>query len=158
MNKGPSMAAVYLDIDHVRQWKDGECLAACAAMVLNFINFPVAYNKLLRTLEIKDEFGTPSSKVRNLERMGVHVIYQRGDLDVLRKYLGNDQPCIVFVNTGELPYWETTVDHAVVVAGMDEKYIYLNDPDLPEAPVSVPIGDFDLAWLEHDEMYAVLTI
>jgi len=68
------------------------------------------------------------------------------------------QPCIAFVKTGELPYWKRSVDHAVVVAGIDDGYVYLNDPDLPTAPISVSLGDFDLAWLEHDEMYAVLTV
>ncbi|MEZ4732190.1 MAG: hypothetical protein R3E79_34160 [Caldilineaceae bacterium] len=49
-------------------------------------------------------------------------------------------------------------DHAVVVVGFDEQSIYLHDPEFAESPINVSYGDFDLAWLEHDEMYAVLTV
>ena len=152
------MPAVFLEIEHVHQRNDGECLAACAAMVLNFISFPVAYKRLIRILEIKDNFGTPSSKIRNLDKLGIRVIYKQGNLEALRKHLQARQPRIAFVKTGELPYWKRSVDHAVVVAGIDDEYVYLNDPDLPTAPIRVSLGDFGLVWLEHDEMYAVLTV
>lgn len=152
------MPAVFLEIEHVQQHNDGECLAACAAMVLNFIGIPVAYKRLIRMLEIKGDFGTPSFKIRNLARLGVRVAYEQGNLDILRTHLQAGQPCITFVKTGELPYWTRNLDHAVVVAGIDDEFVYLNDPDLPTAPTSVSLGDFDLAWLEHDEMYAVLTV
>lgn len=79
-------------------------------------------------------------------------------MTILRKHLQSGQPCIAFVKTGELPYWKRNIDHAIVVVGIDDTHIYLNDPDLPTAPTRVSIGDFDLAWLERDEMYAVLTV
>ena len=41
---------------------------------------------------------------------------------------------------------------------IDSDHVYLNDPDLPEAPVAVPLADFDLAWLAQDERYAVLQV
>ncbi|MEZ4868093.1 MAG: peptidase C39 family protein [Caldilineaceae bacterium] len=151
------MPAPFLEIEHVQQHNDGECLAACAAIVLNFIGLRTAYKRLLRILEIKDNFGTPSSKIRNLEQLGIRVVYQQGNIEALRKHLLAGQPCIAFVRTGELPYWKRNLDHAIVVAGIDAHVVYLNDPDLPTAPVQVSLGDFDLAWLEHDEMYAVLT-
>jgi len=43
-----------------------------------------------------------------------------------------------------------------VCAYMVLAYIYLNDPELPDAPIPVTQGDFDLAWLAQDERYAVL--
>ena len=99
-----------------------------------------------------------SFKIRKLEQFGVRVIYKQGNFDILQKHLQAGQPCIVFVKTGELPYWNRDLDHAVVLAGMDDTFVYLNDPNLPAAPTSVSRGDFDLAWLERDEMYAVLTV
>jgi hypothetical protein len=39
---------------------------------------------------------------------------------------------------------------------MDDTHVYLNDPALPNAPILVSRGDFELAWLERDEFYAVL--
>jgi predicted double-glycine peptidase len=65
-------------------------------------------------------------------------------------------PVIVPLRTGELPHWSENIDHAVVVVGMDEHSVYLNDPAFATAPIQVPHGDFDLAWLEREEYYAVL--
>ncbi len=152
------MPSVLLKLDHVRQDNDGECLAACAAMVLHFMGAPIAYKRLVKLLDIKTNFGTPSSKIRNLDRLGIRVTYQQGNLEALRNHLHAGQPCIVFVKTGELPYWAQNIDHAIVVVGIDDKHVYLHDPELPTAPIRVALGDFDLAWPEHDEMYVVLTV
>jgi len=152
------MPSVFLKLDHVQQDNDGECLAACAAMGLHFLGAPIAYKRLVKLLEIKTNFGTPASKIRNLDRLGIHVTYQQGNLEALRSHLHAGHPCIVFVKTGELPYWKQNIDHAIAVVGIDDEQIYLHDPELPIAPISVALGDFDLAWLEHDEMYVVLTV
>ena len=61
------------------------------------------------------------------------------------------------MQTGQLPYWTEDVPHAVVVIGMSGSEVYLNDPAVVQAPLAVPLGDFDLAWLERDELYAVIT-
>ncbi|MCQ3977962.1 MAG: hypothetical protein DPW09_31430 [Anaerolineae bacterium] len=72
-------------------------------------------------------------------------------------HLSQGWPCLAFIKTGELPYWEENVDHAVVVVGLDDQYIYLNDPAFPTAPVQVDRKEFELAWLEWDEKYAVVS-
>ncbi len=84
------------------------------------------------------------------------VIHKQGNWEELQEHLANNRPCIAFVKTIELPYWEEASDHAVVVIGLDDKYIYLNDPAFDTAPMQVSRGDFDLAWLGRDETYAVL--
>lgn len=71
--------------------------------------------------------------------------------------LSANHPCIAFVKTGQLPYRGDNSDHAIVIVGMDEQRVYVNDPELDIAPLPVPLGNFDLAWLERDEMYAVIT-
>jgi uncharacterized protein YvpB len=67
------------------------------------------------------------------------------------------QPVIVFVRTGELPYWTYSVDHALVVVGFGDAELYVNDPHFVEAPIAVPQDDFELAWLERDYAYALIT-
>lgn len=125
-------------------------------MVLDYINQPVNYDRLLHLLRIDPEYGTIARNISLLSEIGVDVFYAQGTLDDLRSHLIANRPCIAFVNTGELPYWHETTGHAVVVVGIDEEMVYLNDPAFVSAPQVVSHGDFLLAWLEADEYYATI--
>ena len=61
------MPKILLTVPQQKQQSDGDCLAACAAMVLNYLNRPVAYASLLKLLKIKP-FGAPASNIRLLEQ------------------------------------------------------------------------------------------
>jgi ABC-type bacteriocin/lantibiotic exporter with double-glycine peptidase domain len=136
-------------------------MAASAAMVLGYMRFAYSYKRLIRLLRIQ-WFGAPSFNIRHLTKLGLTVIYKQGTLAELHHHLTQNRPPIVFAPTGhdiktrELPYWHLDTDHALVVVGIDDQYIYLNDPDFDTAPMQVSLGDFDLAWFEHEERYAVL--
>lgn len=41
---------------------------------------------------------------------------------------------------------------------LTEEYVYLNDPEWPDAPIQVSIGDFDLAWLARGERFALFAL
>ncbi len=146
-----------LPVSHLQQRKDGECLAACAAMVLPYIGVKSGYDQVVRLLDIH-EFGVPFSNLRKLERLKISVtVEQRGTLQRLDALLKQNHPCIVAVDTGELAYWQNDQPpHAVVVIGLDQAYVYVQDPGWKTGPLRVPIGDFDLAWLNQDETYAFL--
>jgi ABC-type bacteriocin/lantibiotic exporter with double-glycine peptidase domain len=134
-----------------------DCLAACASMVLAYIDRSVTYADLLRLLEI-GPFGTPARRITQLARWDVDVEYDEGTLERLKAFLDNDQPVIVLVRTRELPYWHgLDAYHSVVVVGYDEDHIYVNDPYFDDAPKMVAIGDFVLAWLEMSYRYAVIS-
>jgi len=156
------MKAIMLPVVPFRQPKEGQCLAACAGMVLTYLNVPFSYSRLLKLLRVQ-WFGTAHSNIRYLTRLGVKVIHKQGTLTELHQHLLLDSPCIVFVKTHELPYWKIATNHAVVVIGLDAQYVYLNDPEFDINPIQVSRGDFDpsfvrtsLAWFEHGEFYAVL--
>ncbi|MFN8493014.1 MAG: peptidase C39 family protein [Caldilineaceae bacterium] len=148
---------VLLPVAHVQQRGEGDCLVACVDMVLKYLNAPMNYQRLFKALRVNDEAGTPFPNIQRLERLGITVVFRRGSLLQLYKFLQNGWPVIVPVKTQELPHWEMDTDHAVVVVGMDNQFVYLNDPAFPDAPIRVSHGDFDLAWLERDEYYAVLS-
>lgn len=127
-------------------------------MVLTYYNTPYDYQRIIKTLRIQPNLGTPFSYVRHLEQLGVIVGYRaNGELATLHRLLTYGWPCIIAVDTGELPYWQVSTGHVVVLVGMDSNAIYLNDPEMTTGPTQVPIDDFYLAWFEQDCSYAVLS-
>ncbi|MEM7531982.1 MAG: C39 family peptidase [Chloroflexota bacterium] len=141
----------------MKQRADGDCLAACASMVLDYYGLSLPYWRLIWILSIKRNMGTPFHNIQNLQRRKMNIVYkQRGTLELLYTLLINERPIITGIQAGELPYWPINMSHAVVVAGMDKEHIYLHDPGMDFGPMPVSIGDFDLAWLGHNEVYAIL--
>jgi len=147
------MIPARLNVPLVRQRVDGQCVPASAAMILEYMGIAPDYEQLLELLGTTGA-GTPSFFVRKLEVLGITVVYKHGTFQELHSHLMNNRPCVAFVATAELPYWESSTNHAVVVVGLDDETIYVNDPAFPDAPIPVPKADFDLAWLERDEYYA----
>jgi predicted double-glycine peptidase len=125
-------------------------------MLVAYRRRSVTYETLIRLLEIQD-FGTPFTKLQQLERLKLTVIIRRhGILTELEQFLQQRHPIIVSVDTGELPYWERRTAHAVVIVSIDREFVYLHDPDLPRGPIAVDKADFELAWLNRDEEYALI--
>lgn len=143
-------------VTHWTQAHRADCVSACVKIVLDYIGKPINYDRLLRLLQVMPEVGTPARNVLNLTQLGLDVFYQRGTLDEVRRHLFDNKPCITFVDTGELPYWDESTAHAVVVIGIDDDSIYVNDPAFESAPQIISHGDFLLAWLGADEYYAVI--
>lgn len=150
------MPKLLLSVPHLLQQSDGDCLAACAAMVLAGLNLTMDYADLLSLLKIKPH-GAPAGNIRLLASLNLNVVHSKTDMVGLEAMLQQGHPIIVFVRTGELPYWTYSTDHAVLVVGYDESQLYINDPYRSEAPIAVPRGDFELSWLEHDYHYAFIT-
>lgn len=150
------MPSDWLPVPHHRQSSVGACLPACARMVLNYLGLDVEETRLARLLRSRP-FGTPAYHIRLLETLGVSVTFGPMSLPGLRAHLQDGVPCIVFLQTGELPEWEFSAYHAVVVVGLTEDTVYLHDPALEDAPRAAPLDDFMLAWSEFDYECAVVT-
>lgn len=152
------MPANWLPVPHRKQTEGAaDCLAACAAMVLDFLGVSIPYTRLLSLLQVQ-EFGAPAGNLRNLTTLGLQVTYGPFSFNELARSIENGQPCIVAVYTAELSYWSQATDHAVVVVGLDEQTVYVNDPHFEQAPQSIPRDEFALAWLEKDYRCAVISL
>ena len=146
-----------LPISHRQQQRPADCLAACAAMVLDHLHVSVDYESLIKTLRISPE-GASFRNLRHLESLGLSVLIERGEIETLRLHLERGLPPIAFVATGQLSYWDEATGHAVVVAGLEGETIYLNDPAFANAPKAVPVDEFELAWIDLDQFYALIEL
>lgn len=149
------MPNILLPVPHIRQRHSADCLAACAAMALEFVGVNVAYEQLLQLLKVKS-FGTAGQNLKYLTPLGVAVIYREGSVNELKQHLQNGSPCITLVRTGELLYWTYTTDHAVLVVGFDENNILVNDPMFTKGPIAIPVAEFELAWMVFDYRYGMI--
>ena len=142
-------------ISHHRQRQQADCLAACAAMLLDYWQIPTPYDNLIELLQI-GEAGAPFRNLIHLEGLGLSVHIEQGQIDTLRSVLEQGRPPIVFVATQELPHWSEATNHALVVVGIEDDLIRVHDPSQPDAPQAIALAEFDLAWLEMDEFYALI--
>ena len=111
----------------------------------------------MEMLGVTPDLGAPASNVKRLSALDVHVEYSSGKIDDLMGHLARDIPCIVFVDTAHLSYWSEATRHTVVVAGIDEHQAYLYDPFFDAVPQTVSRLEFELAWDEMDNTYAIIT-
>lgn len=146
----------YLSVPHHRQSHDGACLPACALMVLSYFGFDVTEAQLAQLMRTRS-IGTPARNVRYLHTLGVNTNFGPTTLSQLHENLLNDLPSIVFVSTDALPYHDEAGFHAVVVVGLTEETIYLDDPASEIAPQIIPIEHFMLAWSDFDYLHATIS-
>lgn len=138
-----------------KQIQQSDCLAACAAMVLDFLGETVDYRRLLRLLDI-DTFGAPRRNIVRLTRLGFDVVYGEATFSVLAQIVTQGAPVIVFVDTHELSYWGQATNHAIVVVGIEDDYVLVNDPAFDDVARPILAAEFELAWLNSDYTYAVI--
>lgn len=145
-----------LVVPHFKQIRDGFCLPACVEMVLGYWGLEQEQSQLAAILQTVPGAGTSGSKIKLLASKHLNVIYESGELRDLRMALENDIPPIALVWTGELPYWKIKTPHAVVVTGINDELVWLNDPAEEKPDVQITIGDFYLAWDVMANLYALL--
>ena len=145
-----------LPILHRKQRQQADCLAACAAMLLDYLQVSVKYQKLIKCIRI-GYGGAPFRNLSYLETFGVSVQILQGEIETLREHVKQGIAPMVFVDTQELSYWNEGTNHAVVMVGIDENSVYINDPSFPDAPQVVSIDEFYLAWFAIDKHYAIIT-
>ncbi len=149
------MPKTLLSVLHIQQQTESDCLPVCAQMVLNYLNLAISYRRLVNLLDTK-RFGTPFRNIKRVEQLGVSVQIEHLSLTEISSYLATGLPVIACVHTADLNYWSQAVDHVVVVVGIDDKAIYLNDPSLSYGPHLVPGIEFELAQLNYDNLCAII--
>jgi ABC-type bacteriocin/lantibiotic exporter with double-glycine peptidase domain len=148
-----------LGIRHRQQRRKADCLVACAAMVLDYLDVAVDETRLRRRLGTTDN-GTPFPNLERLQALGLFVhSAKHGDLSIFEHYLELGLPVIVSVETFGWRHWAGEVTrHAVVVVGIDQAngVSYVHDPFFADAPIEMDLTEFMIGWEERERQYAVI--
>ena len=145
-----------LPVPHRPQQSEAGCLPACVEMVLAYWGTEQTQAELAAQLGTDPVGGTPCSRVLRLRFPLLSVLYLQAGLEDIRRWLAEGIPVIVLVQTSELPHWSFRSAHAVVVIGLEETTVWINDPAFERVPIPVPAGDFALACDAMDDRMVVI--
>jgi ABC-type bacteriocin/lantibiotic exporter with double-glycine peptidase domain len=143
------------DFTHRQQRRESDCLVACTAMILAYLQVPAGYAQLAKLLRAR-----PFGNIRYLETLGLSVrLDYAGDFHLFERYIALGLPVLVNVRTLGWPHWQGEVTyHAVLVVGIDRArdVIYIHDPFFAEAPITLTRTQFMVGWGEQNRQYAVI--
>ncbi|MBX3011302.1 MAG: hypothetical protein KF832_07330 [Caldilineaceae bacterium] len=71
------MLTPLLPVLHRPQIEQADCLAACSAMILDYLHIPIQYDRLRRLLNVRN-FGVIFSGIENLTTFGLSVTVAEG--------------------------------------------------------------------------------
>jgi ABC-type bacteriocin/lantibiotic exporter with double-glycine peptidase domain len=101
--------------------------------------------------------GTKARNLHAVASLGFEVQFSTANLSQLRDALATALLPIVFVETGPLDYWKIDCAHVAVVVGIDDNYVYLNDPFFDTAPQQTSLSSFLQGWAANGHLAVVLS-
>jgi hypothetical protein len=151
------MSRPLLPVPHRTEAFAGACLPACCQMALALWGISEPQSEIAVQIGHIEGAGTAARNITRLTAWGVEVEWrERGTVNELGQAITEGNVPVVFLRTGELPYWDQDVPHALGVVGVEAGTIYVNDPAFENAPIPVPVGDFELAWDEFGCQWAIV--
>ena len=139
------MPSNWLNVPHFRQELEYSCVAACARMVLAHHGDNRSESELRSLLDTQPT-GTPARNVMRLSGAAFEVYLRASNQAELRSALADNQPPVVFLQTGALEYWGMDIFHTAILVGLDDGTAALNDPFFPTAPQTTSLQTFEKAW------------
>ena len=135
----------------------GMCGAASLLIVLDYYGIKKSERELALMLNVDSELGTNSSNIKRVaEIFGLKVeIKSEGSFEDIEYWLDKKVPVIVdWFTRGRSDYPESEVadGHYSVVAGLDERCIYLQDPEIGKIR-KITREDFMRVWFDFKGRY-----
>ena len=118
-------------------------------MILAFYGKELAESDLRDILRTKWSGTSPANAVY-LSELGYFPTFLHSSFNELKRFLDQSTPVIVFLWTNCLSYWSASYMHSVVVIGMSEDIVVVNDPYFKDHPQQIPIAEFQRAWAAAD--------
>jgi len=130
----------------------GMCGPASLKMVLNYYGVERSEKELAKLCQHHKEYGVDDGKIKKAaESLGFEVkIKNNSTFGDIKKWLDRKVPVIVnWFTVGRRDYSESEIagGHYSVVAGFDERYIYLQDPEIGKIR-RLKRDDFMKVWFD----------
>lgn len=150
------MPAKLLPVKPFRE-KPGMCGPASLKMVLDYYGTEKSEKELALLCDTSKELGTSAEKIKTAaESLGFTAeIKNNSTFEDIQKWLGKKVPPIVdwFTRGGD-NYTDSDIadGHYSVVVGLNEKYIYLQDPEIDRLR-KIKKDDFMIVWFDFSGKY-----
>ena len=144
-------------LSRTRQVTEYSCGACALEAVLGYWGRDVEEAELMRLMGTNDQVGTwPDNMVRGVRALGFEAeVRERLTLDEVRAFTDQGHPLIV-VGQFWISHRESGEDvdlrrewnngHYVVVLGVDDEYVYFQDPYLRMGKAFIPRAAFERRW------------
>lgn len=150
---------ILLTVPDVRQGTDYSCGASALQAVLAYWGIDVREIALIKALGSDPQNGTrPEAIIQVARNYGLRAEMREGmEIPELRKAWQNQIPVIVDIqawpdNPQTRPAWENDWEdgHYVVVIGIDDRNIYVEDPSLLGSRGVIPQPEFLHRWHDYE--------
>jgi ABC-type bacteriocin/lantibiotic exporter with double-glycine peptidase domain len=145
----------WLNVPHFQQEFEYSCVAACVRMVLAHYGEPRTEVELRSILDTQPT-GTRAGNIMGISSPAFEVYLRPSNMAELSKVLSENQPPIVFLQTGLLEYWNMDIFHAAVLVGLDDVNAVLNDPYFAIAPQTTSLQSFEKVWSQTGQFAAFI--
>lgn len=136
---------------------EGMCGPASLKIVLSYYGIEKSEKELAQLCEKDDELGTSDEGIRkSAKHLGFNVeIQNNSNFDDINRWLQKDVPVIVnWFTRGRVDYTDSDFadGHYSVVCGLDDEYIYLQDPEIGNLR-KIEKDDFMKVWFDFTGKY-----
>ncbi len=133
------------------------CGPASLKILLSYYGVEKTENELAEICHTSEDLGTDDQSLKQAaESLGFNVqIKNNSDFDDIEKWLAKDVPVIVnWFTRGRTDYTDSDVadGHYSVVVGLDDEYIYLQDPEIGTVR-KLDREDFMTVWFDYAGRY-----
>jgi len=133
------------------------CGAASLKIVLDYYGVQKSEKELAKLCRVDKDLGTDDKSIRRVaELLGFKVVIKNNSsFEDIEKWLDKKVPVIIdWFTKGRQEYSESEVvdGHYSVVAGLDEKYIYIQDPEIGRIR-KLKRNDFMRVWFDFKGEY-----
>jgi ABC-type bacteriocin/lantibiotic exporter with double-glycine peptidase domain len=110
----------------------------------------------LRLLLDTQPTGTRAGNIMRISGPTFEVYLRASNVAELQKVLAENQPAIVFMETGALEYWKADIFHTAVLVGLDTVNTAFNDPYFATPPQITSFQSFEKAWSQTGQFTAFI--